>query len=243
MRTLHNLLLGYFLLVFFLPGFSQNIADTSFRQKSINNTIGFYRTSIGMQASIYNAPIYEGFPWPFIAGHQFYHSDSVYVGSVNYDGLDYHNISMHYDLIHDELIIRHPNGFRIELIKNNVNSFVINNEKFIKLREVLFPGSLDSISYYHQLFSSPNISMLAKRVKKIQETAGRQSVERTVFSKNFYYILKNGVYYPIKNKKTLLEVLKDKKQEVQQFIKNKKLRFKEFEQAAVQTVSYYDQLN
>lgn len=242
MRTLHSLLFCYFLLVFFLPGFSQNTTDTSFRQKAINNTVGFYRASIGLQAPIYNAPIYEGFPWSFSSGHQFYHSDSVYMGSLNYDGLEYNNISMHYDLINDELIILHPNGFRLELIKQNVNSFVINDEKFIRLKQVLFPGSLDSISYYHQLFSSRSISFLAKRVKTIQETAGRQSVERAVFSKNFYYILKDGVYYSIKNKKSLLEVLKDKKQEVQQFIKHKKLRFKQFEQDALQTVSYYDQL-
>lgn len=72
--------------------------------------------------------------------------------------------------------------------------------------------------------------------------SGRSEIERTVFSKNFYYIRKNGVFHPVRNKKLLLDILKDRKTETQQFIKKNKLRFKQFEKDVLQTIAYYDQL-
>ena len=92
-------------------------------------------------------------------------------------------------------------------------------------------------------FIRPRVFLfLVRRRKFLQEVTGRTSIETIVYSKNFYYILKDGVYYPIKNKKALLEILEDKKSETQQYIKRNKLRFKQFENDVLQTVIYYDQL-
>lgn len=225
------------------PAFSQGVADTSFRQKAIENLIGLYRTSIGLQAGLYNGPLYEPYTRQFVSGHQFFNIDSITKGSVSYDGLGYYNIPMRYDIVRDELIIRHPNGFHVNLIKQKLDSFTLFDQRFIKIENLKGAGGLDSIGYYHQLYSSPDISVLAKRKKLLQEETGRTSIETSIYSKDFYYILKDGNYYPIKNKKALLEILKDKKSETQQYIKRNKLRFKQFENDVLETVSYYDQLN
>ena len=227
----------------YLPLFGQGVADTSFRQKAIENLIGLYRTSIGLQAGLYNGPLYEPYTRQFVSGHQFFNIDSSTKGSVSYDGLGYYNIPMRYDIVRDELIIRHPNGFPVNLIKQKLDSFTLFDEHFVKIENIKGAGGLDSIGYYHQLYSSPSISFLARRRKFMQEVTGRTSIETTIYSRDFYYILKDGNYYPIKNKKALLEILKDKKSETQQYIKRNRLRFKQFEEDVLETVSYYDQLN
>ena len=225
------------------PAFSQGVADTSFRQKAIENLIGLYRTSIGLQAGLYNGPLYEPYTRQFVSGHQFFNIDSSTKGSVTYDGLGYYNIPMRYDIVRDEIIIWHPNGFPVNLIKQKLDSFTLFDQRFIKIENIKGAAGLDSIGYYQQLYSSPDISVFVKRKKLLQEVTGRTSIETSIYSRDFYYILKDGNYYPIKNRKALLEILKDKKSETQQYIKRNKLRFKEFEKDVLETVSYYDQLN
>ncbi len=225
-----------------LPVYCQQPADTSFRQKAIENLINFYRTSTGLQAHLYNGPQYEPYTKPLNSGHPFFISDSIQKGWVSYDGLEYPDVPMRYDLIRDELLILYPSGFPVSLIKQKTDSFAISGQRFIKLTNIGYSASGDSAAYYHQLYSSPSISLLAKRIKNVQEMSGRSEIERTVFSKNFYYIRKNGVFHPVRNKKLLLDILKDRKTETQQFIKKNKLRFKQFEKDVLQTIAYYDQL-
>ena len=227
----------------YLPASGQAVADTAFRQKAIENLIGLYRTSTGLQAHLYNGPLYEPYPRQFTSGHQFFNIDSVTKGSVSYEGLGYYDIPMRYDIVRDEVIIQHPTGFPVNLIKQKLDSFTLFDEHFVKIENVKDVNGMDSIGYYHQVYSSPDISFLVRRRKFLQEVTGRTSIETVVYSKNFYYIVKEGVCYPIKNKKALLEILEDKKSETQQYIKRNKLRFKQFENDVLQTVSYYDQLN
>ena len=222
--------------------FCQQALDTSFRQNSINNLTNFYRTSIGLQAHLYNGPLYEQYPRRFIASHQYFVSDSINKGFVSYDGMEYWDVRMQYDIVRDELVIFHPNGFPLNLIKEKVDSFFLLDHHFIKLKSLKVAGSLDSIGYFDKLYSSPSISFLVKRQKYIQETSGASTIESTVHAKNLYYIGKKGVYHQVKNKKSVLELLKDKKQETQQYIKKNKLRFKNFEQDVLEIVNYYGQL-
>lgn len=222
--------------------FCQQSLDTSFRQKSINNLADFYHTSIGIQAHLYNGPLYELYARAFTEGHQYYVSASYNNGSVSYDGMEYLNVPMKYDIIRDELVILHPNGFPLNLSKEKVDSFSFPDHRFIKLKNIKIPGYIDSVGYYNILYSSPAISFFIKRRKYIQESSGRSSIETKVYAKNFYYIFKKGIYHQVKNKKSVLELLKDKKQETQHYIKSNKLRFKSFEQDVLQIVTHYDQL-
>jgi hypothetical protein len=222
--------------------FCQKVVDTSFRQKSINNLTDFYRSSIGLQAHLYNGPLYEQYTRRFYDGHQYYVSDSITKGFVSYDGMGYSDIRMQYDMIRDELIISHPNGFAINLIKEKVDSFRLFDHLFVKLENLKIPGSQNFIGYYEKVYSSPSISFLVARRKYTEEITERTTVESKVYAKNFYYIVRDGVYHQVKNKKSVLELFKDKKQETQQYIKKNGLRFKEFEQDVLQLVSYFDQL-
>ena len=85
--------------------------------------------------------------------------------------------------------------------------------------------------------------MFAKREKKILEKYSNIQISKVVISQNIYYIKKDGVYHTIKNKSSLLSVLKSKKKEVQQYLKTNDIKFKrEPERAMIMAVKYYDQL-
>lgn len=236
-------MLFFAVLVASYTGLAQQTPDSSFREAAIKNLIRFYDTTIGKQSHLYNGPLYEPYPRPFTEGHQFFLEDFFRIGSVFYDGLKYDSIPLKYDLIRDELLLEHYNQvFAVNLLKEKVEAFSFSQHSFIKIigdKKINFPGD----GFYDQLYSSPAIQFLAKRKKFIQETPRTITFERETYQRTYYYILKDGRYYDIKNKKSLMNLLRDKKKEMQQFIKNNSLRFKEnFEEDVKQAIRYYDQL-
>ena len=222
--------------------FSQEVTDTSFRQKAIHNLIQFYYSSISTQPPLYTAPLYERHIPAFSSGHPFFFSDTFSIGTIGYDGLVYEGVPVLYDIVRDELITRSPNGFAIALIKPKVDSFFIAGHSFIKLNDDT--SVVTTQSYYERLWNG-NIRLLAKRKKIIQMTTGITTIERRVYAQDHYYIYgRNRVFETIKNKNSLLGALKDKKSALQQFIKQNNLKFKEnFEEDAARVVAYYNQLN
>jgi len=58
-----------------------------------------------------------------------------------------------------------------------------------------------------------------------------------------YYVRKNNTYYSFSGQGSLLDVLKDKKKEIQQYIKANQIKFRQDpEEAMVKIASYYDHL-
>ena len=241
MRNRLVIILLFALFSLSLSSSGQQFSDTSFRQKSLSNVIQFYYFAIGLQAHLYNGPLYEPYARAFTDGHQFFKTAAFSNETVSYDGLQYFNIPLQYDIIRDEVIIVYPIGnFFLNLVKEKVDSFSLFNHSFIKISNSNI--SAPATGFYEQLYSSPAISFLAKRTKLIQEVSGRSTIDTKVYERSHYYIKKDNVYHIVKNKNSVMNLLKDKKSEMQQYIKNNKLRFKNFEADVIQTLRYYNQL-
>lgn len=221
---------------------AQQVVDTAFRETAINNLTQFYYQSIGLQAHLYNGPLYDYYPRPFTDGHPFFQSDSSSAGSVTYDGLKYDDILMNYDIIRDELIIFHPIGnYPVNLIKSKIDSFSLESHSFIRLTNGA--TTLPETGFYDKLYASPRISFFVKRRKTIQEMSGLTTIETKVYSKTSYYVFKEGVYHFIKNKSSLFDLLKEKRNEMQRYAKKNKLKYKRNMEADIlSTVKYYDQI-
>ena len=229
------------LFAFSFTGNGQQIPDTSFRQKAIANLIQYYHTAIGLQAHLYNGPQYAAYPRPFTEGHQFFETDSFRNGTVFYDGLQYLNVQLKLDIIRDELIMHHPgNSFNVNLIKEKIDSFSIVKHSFKNIREHSGAHLAPAAGFYQQLYFSSSISFLAKRKKYIQEMSETTGISTKVYNKDNHFILKDGVYHTIKNKKSFINVVKDKRGEMQKFIKNNNLKFKKgLEGDVVKALGYY----
>jgi hypothetical protein len=221
---------------------AQQSSKENFRQQAIQNFIGLYYQSLDAQAELFNAPVYERHIPAFTEGHPFFYSDSFSIGTIGYRGLVYKGVPILYDIIRDELITRSPNGFAIALIKPKVDSFSFGEHSFIKLKD--HTSEVATQSYYERL-SDGKIQLLAKRKKAIQMSTGISAVERRIYVQDHYYIFRGeGVLETVKNKNSLLGALKDKKNALQQFIKQNNLKFKQnFEEDAARLVAYYNQLN
>ena len=223
--------------------FAQQFTDTAFRQAAITNVVHFYYSAIGLQARLYNGPFYMPYTRAFTEGHQYFQTDTFKMGNVAYNGLQYHNIPMKYDIIRDELIILHHNGvYPLNLIKEKIDSFSFSGHSFISIKPDSTNNTLPESGFYDNLYSG-DISLLAKRTKYIQETNGN-TIEIKIYGRVHYYIVSKGKYHLIKKKSSLMEVLNDKRSAMQAYIKKNNLRFrKDFENDMIKVVSYYDQLN
>lgn len=220
---------------------AQQSNDTLFRNQAIKNLIQFYHESIGLQAELYNGPQYEPHPG-YNEGHPYFNTTSFSIGSVGYNGLVYQEVPILYDLVRNELVVRHPYGDAFSAIKEKVDSFSFSGHSFIKLIIDSTNTNLSENNFYEKLFSG-RILLLANNRKYVQEQSGATTIERKIYEKVQYYLLKDGKIYPVKNKKSLLALLKDKRNELQQYIKKNNLQFRNNMKADMsQLVAYYDQL-
>lgn len=236
-----------FIVFIVLLAFSSGVAgqqtpDSSFRQKAVVNLIQSYFSTIGLQAHLYNGPLYEIYPTTFTSGHQYFKTDLFENGSVSYDGLLYNNVLLRLDIIREELVMLHPvSKHDVVLIKEKVDSFSFLGFSFINIKNDS-SGMGPVPGFYEQLFSSGEIKFLAKRVKYIQETSSQSGIVSKVHDRNHYFMMRNGIVHRITNKNSLINLLKDKRNEMQGFIKNNNLRFKgNFEGDAIKTLRYYGQ--
>ena len=225
-----------------MTGRTQNSSDTSFRQKAISNLIGFYREAVGRQAGLYNAPEFDPYIIPFSKGHPYFQSNALANGTVTYEGIVYPDVPLLYDLVRDELVLlRHDDVRRLNLIKERVECFSIHGHSFVQLFSDTTMKSAPTPGFYDLLFDGA-VDLLARRTKNLQQYTEGLSLENKVFAKDHYYVVKDKTYYNVRNKKTLLAVLKDKKSAIQQYIRTNKIQFRHnFEKAAVAIVAYYDQ--
>ena len=222
----------HFLTCFFLfpvfiaiaqPGVSSRLAPVVLDTNSVvYNGI----EHVGYMASIEGIPYYSSTEW--ISGTMVYR-DQAYTG-----------VDLKYDLIKDEVILRHFNGYvGVTLFTPRLQSFTLGDKKFVNLSN----ASGRSTGFYEEL-SSGAVGLYVKRSKKINETLLATGVERKISSSNTYYLLKDGVLHGVRNEKSVLELLKDKKAEIRAHLKGRGLKFRKNPEAYLLVVAnHYNQLS
>ena len=192
------------------------------------------------------APIFNGREfYPTLrlneGGHTSFVDDNYVSGKLMYDGSEYNNVSMKYDLVINELILlNYDKVGGIVLRRNHVESFSLNNHSFINIiagntqERKIEPG-------YYDLLYNGSVQLLAKREKKIVEAINKLNVERLVESKNTYYLFKNNSYTLINGKNGLLKLLIETSQQNKKFLKTNKLNFKkDKENSFIELLRFYD---
>jgi hypothetical protein len=148
---------------------------------------------------------------------------------------------MLYDIVKDQVIILDfQKVYKINLPADRIQQFSLLGHLFVRLTRDA-SGDIRT-GFYDQLYSG-KIALFARREKRVMEKYSNIQISKVVISGNSYYIKKDGVYYTIKNKSSLLSVLKNKKKDVQQYWKSNHVKFKkEPEKAMILAVKYYDQI-
>jgi hypothetical protein len=241
-------LLCFFIVCLFLSdrALSQTVTDDSTMQKiAVGHLVSNYNSSIGQMSRLYNGPEYEFYD-PYIKSNAFFLDINAFrPGSVNYDGIFYTNVSMMYDLNKDKVVVLLYNGFsKYSLLNSRVQSFDLLEHHFVYVA----PDSLNKAAsidtgFYDEVYRG-NLQVLTRWTKSIQTTSTQTTLETffTAASKSFF-LKKGNNYYSIGGQSSFLKVLKDKKKELQQYIKANKIKFRDNPELAMRMIAAeYDQL-
>lgn len=245
-RTYLPLIWGILCLIVSKKSFSQGAKpDSSSQQGALNGTLSVFYASIGKQSSLYNGTEYTYYD-PLITGNAYFSDVKAFApGVVNYNGITFSQVPMLYDIYSDQIVVLLYNHFtKFALVKEKVTSFDYLDHHFVNIdADTLANNTVLQSGYYDELYNGKT-QVLAKRSKNIQTAAGQTTLESYFNPVKSYYIRKNNVYYEISSKSSMLDVLKDKKKLVQQYIRASQLNFRrDPEEAMVKIASYYDQIS
>lgn len=198
-----------------------------------------YFSSQSETLAIHNGRVFYGYPG--VIGEAFYPGTGFWKGSLLFDGMWYHAVSIMYDVYLDDVILLHPNSTPIRLFNERIEQFNFNGLTFVRLG--VDKDNVLKTGFYQRLVEG-NVSILAQRSKKIEENIVDMRVERKFVSTTRYFILKDGAYHLIQKQKSLLNLLKDDRQQIMQHLKSQGIRFKDDnEKAIIAIAQYYNQLH
>lgn len=224
-------------------------ADTSNLQlAAINNARDYFNKAIGVQSSLYNGPAYYFYNPTKISGSAYYQEKTNEYGSVLYDGFTFKNVQLVYDVYKDELItLLYDKNSYFFLLKQSVQNFDLLNHHFINIdADTLKNNSVIKSGYYDELYNG-RVQVLGKITKVVKENNSSTGTIEAFSSfgdaTEDFFVRKNDIYYKINSQGGLLDVLKDKKKQLQQFVKSGKIKFnRDPGQAMTSIAAYYDSL-
>lgn len=163
------------------------------------------------------------------SGHpSFLEMGMVEGSSVIFDNILYQDKLLIYDVVIDELVIRHPElGKNIRLPKQLVSSFTIDSHQFVHIRDMslnLTPG------YYHELYNNNDLICYARWSKEIKANAQGPQLRREIVETVRFYVKNSDsdVFTVIGSQSALLNLFKDRKRELRRLINNNGLSFKRY---------------
>ena len=213
-------------------------SDTSFLARSKKNSIEFYTAFSEDQSRLYNGGDYVLY-MPADEEHPYFESDDWTNGSIVFWGELYENVPLLYDLTIDEPITEQNRGNAIRLAGEKVERFIIFGHHFVRLHQDEMNKIADG--FYDRLYDGKS-KVYAKYSKSYQQTlSGYKVIPRFDESKK-YYLVKDGIFYSVKTKASLLRVL-NHKQEVKNFMRKNHIQLTaNRETAFVRVAEFYDTL-
>jgi len=215
--------------------------EISPEQLIVRNAASVYFKSLAEQSGIYRGVEYTGFPYRLNNGHQYFETQFPVQGSVYYDGILYKDIPMWYDLVKNQVIVQYIDGFsEIKLHNELIDYFSIHDHHFVHLGRDKTGNNTLSEGFYDLVYLG-RTQVLVKRSKGTLKEVSAGFAITILKQKNEFYLIKEGVYLPVKNQSSVLNALGNKQKEIQEFLKKSNVKFrKDPENAIVRMVRYYD---
>lgn len=223
-----------------------SVGDTTGQQVALTRITDAYNKAIGQQSRLYNGQEHNPYSLNIQGTAYFSDVNGFKPGTVTYDGFFYKDVPMMYDLYKDVVVVLLYNKFSTYcLINERVQSFDLLNHHFVYIvADSLNVKAGINTGFYDQLYSGNNLAVLVKRSKSIQSTSSSNTIETFFTSSKSFYLRKGNTYYSISSQSSLLAILKDKKKDLQQYIRANKIKFRKApEETMVAIVNRYDELS
>ncbi len=223
-------------------------ADTTLLHAAVNNANSVYTRAIGQQLPLNNGPEYNFYNPLKIRGSAYFMDATFTPGSVFYDGAEYSGVQLLYDIYKDHLVaVLFDQYSKYVLITDRVQNFDLLGHHFININaDTLAKNTVITSGYYDEVYHG-RLEALSKKYKLIQNYASTTGeLEAYSFftpTKEDFFIRKDNIYYKVASQGDVLEVLKDKKKQLQQYIKTNKLKFRKDPGGALAGIAgYYDHI-
>ena len=219
--------------------------DSAVFAASIHKAVSVYHHFLTPETGLYNGLEYVPFGYQIKNGDPFWLSSKFNTGSVTYDGVLYENVSLLYDLVKQVVIVNQPiYYYNVQLISEKVSSFSLLGHNFIRLEEDSAGKSPIRTGFYDVLYHG-RINLLKRIDRKInEELTTSEGIIRTIDERINYFIQQNSQFYTVNSKGELLDILNNRKKELNQFIKKNKLNFrKDKENSLIKTIAYYNEIS
>ncbi len=229
---------------FFFPAKAQSqsteASDTIYYQNALASVVMWYNQAVGVNSPLYKGKEYLDYNFR-IEGNQYFQSDLWQKGSVFYEGQFYQDVTMKYDIANKVVILDHAQlPVPITLESSSVEHFSLLGHHFIRLVADTTNAAV-STGFYDLLYDG-NTQFLINREKVLRDEIDDRKLRFWFEEKDTYFIRKEGAYYKVKSKKSVLNVFPNHKKEIRKFLKKNKIKYrKQREEAIYLMVKYYDQ--
>jgi hypothetical protein len=175
-------------------------------------------------------------------GDPYFLSDTYLKGSVTFNGQEFSNLDLKYDIKNDELLLQVESHPTIYINKEMVDSFTLVSGN--KTYNIINTGNDTSgvlRGYINVLYDGPS-SLYVKYIKKLQPLAvdGRFDL---FFQELHVYLRRGTEISAITGKRKFLELLEDKKREVRNYMKSRKLKImRKDPDTLIPVLKFYDSI-
>ena len=220
-----------------------NESDSMLYKKAKEYAVSLYHENIKNESGLYNGSQYVVYAQTIQDGIPFFEITQPSNGNVTYWGVEYKNVPLLYDILKGEIITVVPStNYLIKLNTEKVSSFEVLNHKFIRIAKDSSNKNIKT-GFYDVLYDGQT-TVYKKEIKTLNEDLSSGKLRTFILDENAFFIKKNNVFFTVSNKSSLLDILKDKKKEVQEFIRKNKLKIrKDKDNALPKIAAFYDEIS
>ncbi len=176
---------------------------------------------------------------PQITGSPFFNGPGWTDGKVVFDNVTYEHLKLQYDVYANELIVKRDENLPYILSAEKIAGFTLGELSFIKIAKdnswKLPPG-------FYQLQTNGPVQQIAARKKILKEIIEDSRIKKEFITVDEFYGFDEEQMIPIKNKKALFQLVKDKKALIRKELKGRNLSFKNNREAFITTaIEIYNQ--
>jgi len=228
-----------FLLIF---GGGCLLAQNNESRQSADSYVIEYMKSAKSQSALYYGIQQE--PYPRTTNHPYLKDMLFAKGSLSYNNILYPEVLLKFDLYRNELITTSPGYRDIVLFPESVDFAELHGQHITYFRSDSLPGS-PSTGYYFLLHSG-KCRVLEKQTALLTSYSDSRATlnEQHFVFRTIFYLYKDGVYYTIRNKNSLLKVLNPYRKELKRYISSQRLNYRQYPDVFIfLTVNEYEKLS
>jgi len=209
----------------------------------IDDNINLYLKAVNNYAVIYTGkeePIYN----VRTTNHQYLNTLEFRIGEFSYNGRVYRDVFLRLNQDKEELIVMNPNRTLSIIVPKDRLDYAIIDSMYILFHKPESANGLEMPEGYYVRVYNGDHEVWKRETCFLNSVIKDNNLEYFFEKRLRMYIYKDGIYYPVKSKKSVLRLFDSEKKDIKRLIKRYSLSFKnEPERSIVNVISYIDKLN